>query len=80
MQAAQAQLDLLLEGADEEDIEAARAAVTAADEGYKRALEGPTAEDLIMAEAQLRQAEAAVKRAQAAFDQVSWNPAHCRPA
>lgn len=74
LQAAQAQLDLLLDGPDEEDIEAARAAVAAADEGYKRALEGPTAEDLTMAEAQLRQAEAAVKRAQAAYDQVSWNP------
>jgi multidrug resistance efflux pump len=74
LQAAQAQLDLLLDGAKEQDIEAARAAVTAADEAYKRALEGPTEEDLIMAEAQLRQAEAAVKRAQAAYDQVSWNP------
>lgn len=74
LQATQAQLDLLLEGADEKDIEAARAAVTAADEAYKRALDGPTAEDLTMAEAQLRQAEAAVERAQAAYDQVSWNP------
>ena len=74
LEAAQAQLDLLLDEADEEDIDAARAAVAAADEGYKRALEGPTAEDLIMAEAQLRQAEAARDRAQAAYDQVSWNP------
>lgn len=74
LQAAQAQLDLLTDGADERDIEAARAAVTAANEAYKRALEGPTAEDLTMAESQLRQAEAAVKQAQAAYDQVSWNP------
>ena len=72
--AAQAQLDLLREGAEDRDIEAARAAVTAADEAYKRALEGPTQDDLTMAEAQLRQAQAAVKMAQAAYDQVSWNP------
>lgn len=74
LEAAQAQLDLLLDEPDEEDVDAARASVAAADEGYKRALEGPTAEDMIMAEAQLRQAEAALRRAQAAYDQVSWNP------
>ncbi len=74
LEAAKAQLDLLQDEPDEEDIEAARAAVTAADEAYQRALAGPTAEELRMAEAQLRQAEAAVKQAQAAYDQVSWNP------
>ncbi len=74
LQAAQAQLELLQDGADESDIEAARAGVTAASQGYQRALDGPTQEDLTMAEAQLRQSEAAVKQAQAAYDQVSWNP------
>lgn len=74
LEAAQAQLDLLNIRADEADIEAARAAVAAADAAYKRALEGPTAEDITMAQAQLRQAEAAVRLAQAAYDQVSWNP------
>ncbi len=74
LDAAQAQLDLVQLEPEDEDLEASRAAVTAADEGYQRALQGPTTQDLTMAEAQLRQAEAAVKRAQAAFDQVSWNP------
>ena len=74
LDAAKAQLDLLQDEPEDEDIEAARAAVTAADEAYQRALAGPTAEELRMAEAQLRQAEAAVKQAQAAYDQVSWNP------
>ncbi|HXF60129.1 MAG TPA: efflux RND transporter periplasmic adaptor subunit [Caldilineaceae bacterium] len=74
LEAAQAQLELLQAEPDEADIEAARAAVAAADAAYKRALEGPTAEELTVAESQLRQAEAAVKRAQAAYDQVAWNP------
>lgn len=74
LQAAQAQVELLNTPAKETDIEAARSAVAAADAAYKRALEGPTPEDLIMAESQLRQAEAAVLRAQAAYDLVSWNP------
>lgn len=74
LEAAQAQVDLLNIRADEADIEAARAGVAAADAAYKRALEGPTAEDITMAQAQLRQAEAAVRLAQAAYDQVSWNP------
>ncbi|GIV79600.1 efflux RND transporter periplasmic adaptor subunit [Litorilinea aerophila] len=74
LEAAQAQLDLLLTKPDESDLEAARAAVAAAEAAYQRAVEGPTEEDLIVAETQLRQAEAAVKRAQAAYNQVSWNP------
>ncbi len=74
LEAAKAQLDLLQDEPEDEDIEAARASVTAAEEAYQRALAGPTAEELRMAEAQLRQAEAAVKQAQAAYDQVSWNP------
>ena len=74
LEAAKAQLDLVQQEPEDEDMEAARAAVTAAGEAYQRALDGPTDEDLRMAEAQLRQAEAAVKRAQAAYDQVSWNP------
>jgi HlyD family secretion protein len=74
LQAAQAQVELLNTPAKETDIEAARSAVAAADAAYKRALEGPTPEDLIMAESQLRQAEAALLRAQAAYDLVSWNP------
>ena len=74
LQAAQAQVDLLQVQASEADIEAARAGVAAAEAGYQRALDGPTEEDLTMAQSQLYQAEAAVRRAQAAYDQVSWNP------
>jgi multidrug resistance efflux pump len=74
LEAAQAQLDLLLVEPDESEVEAARAAVAAADAAYKRALEGPSPEEIAIAETQVRQAEAAVKIAQAAFDQVSWNP------
>jgi HlyD family secretion protein len=74
LQAAQAQVELLQVEASEADIEAARAGVAAADAAYKRALDGPTEEDLTMAQSQLFQAEAAVRRAQAAYDQVSWNP------
>lgn len=74
LEAAQAQRELLNERANDSEVEAARAAVAAADAAYKRAVEGPTAEDLVMAEAQLRQAEAAVARAQAAYDQVAWSP------
>ena len=75
LQAAQAQLDGLLLGADAADIAAARAALTAANSVYAKALAGPTNEDLEIAESQMRQAEAAVQRAQAAYDRVAWNPA-----
>lgn len=74
LQAAQAQVELLQVEASETDIEAARAGVAAADAAYKRALDGPTDEDLTMAQSQVFQAEAAVRRAQAAYDQVKWNP------
>ena len=74
LQAAQSQVELLQIEAGEADVEAARAGVAAAEAGYQRALDGPTAEDLTMAQSQLFQAEAAVRRAQAAYDQVSWNP------
>ena len=42
LEAAQANVDLLMVEADEADIEAARAAVAAADAAYQRALEGPS--------------------------------------
>ena len=74
LEAAQAQLDLLVEDVDDEDLEAVRAAVSAADAAYKRALEGPTPEDERLALAQLRQAEAAVTVAQSAFNRVKGNP------
>ncbi len=74
LQAAQSQVDLLKIEPNEADIEAARAGVAAAEAAYQRALDGPTAEDLTMAQSQLFQAEAAVRRAQAAYDQVKWNP------
>ena len=75
VQAAQAQLDGLLLDADASDVEAAQAAINAAQSAYQKALDGPTQEDLDIAESQVRQAQAAVDRAQAAYDRVSWNPA-----
>lgn len=75
LEAAQAQLDLLQADADEDDLAAARAGVAAASAAYRRALEGPTAEDRRLALAQLKQAEAAVTVAQAAYNRVKGNPA-----
>jgi len=74
LQAAQAQLDLLLDTASDEDMEAARAGVTAAGAAYQRALDSPTAEDERMALAGLKQAEAAVTVAQAGYNRVKGNP------
>jgi HlyD family secretion protein len=72
--AAQAQLDQILKAPEQADLDAARSAVTAAQEAYQRALDGPLPEDLRAADAQLRQAEAAVSQAQAAYDLVKGNP------
>ena len=74
LEAAQSQLDLLLLDPEEEDLEAARAAVSAASAAYQRAREGATDEDERMALAQLKQAEAAVTVAQAGYNQVKGNP------
>lgn len=74
LQAAQAQLDLALDTANEEDLEAARAGVAAASAAYRRALDGPTAEDERMALAGLKQAEAGVTVAQAGYNRVKGNP------
>lgn len=74
LEAAQAQLDLTQEAADDEDLAAAKAGVAAASAAYQRALEGPTDEDRRTALAQLKQAEAAVHVAQAAYNRVKGNP------
>ena len=74
LQAAQAQAELLKVEADETEIEAARAAVGAAEAAYNRLLAGPSADEVAAAEAAVRQAEAALADAQAAYDQVAWNP------
>jgi HlyD family secretion protein len=74
LEAAQSQLDLILLDPEEEDLEAARAGVSAAAAAYQRAREGATDEDERMALAQLRQAEAAVTVAQAGYNQVKGNP------
>ena len=74
LEAAQSQLDLLLLDPEQEDLEAARAGVSAAAAAYQRAREGATDEDQRMALAQLRQAEAAVTVAQAGYNEVKGNP------
>jgi multidrug resistance efflux pump len=74
LRAAKAQFDQALIPADEEELEAARAAVAAASAAYNRAVSGPTEEDRRLALAQLRQAEAAVAVAQAGYNQVRYLP------
>ena len=74
LEAAQAQLDLALTKPSATDLEAARAAVAAAEAGYSRALKGPTDEEKRMALAQLRQAEEAVKLYQAQYDRIAGSP------
>jgi multidrug resistance efflux pump len=74
LRAAKAQLDQARIPADEEDLEAARAAVAAASAAYNRARSGPTEEDLRLGKAQLRQAEAAVAVAQAGYNLVRFLP------
>jgi multidrug resistance efflux pump len=70
LQAAAAQLELLRLPADDSALAAAQAAVSAAAARYQSAVDGPTAEDLRTAEAQLRQAQAFVTQAQAAYNLV----------
>ncbi len=70
LETAAAQLDLLLLPADDSTLAAAQAAVSAAASRYQTAVDGPTAEDLRTAEAQLRQAQAFVTQAQAAYNLV----------
>ena len=72
--AAQAQLDMAKSEPKESDLEAARAAVKAAEEAYQRALKGATPEDRRLALIQVRQAEEAVKLAQAQYDRIAGNP------
>lgn len=70
LESANAQLELLQLPADDSTLAAAQAAVSAAAARYQTIVDGPTAEDLRMAEAQLRQAQAFVTQAQAAYNLV----------
>lgn len=74
LEAAKAQYDLLVAGANDADLAAARAAVAAANAAYQRAVNGITDEDRRLAESQLRLAQAAVTTAQAAYNEVRWMP------
>jgi len=74
LQAAQSQLDLANLPPEETDLEAARAAVDAAEKGYSRALQGATAEDRKLVLNQVRQAEEAVKLAQSQYDRIAGSP------
>jgi multidrug efflux pump subunit AcrA (membrane-fusion protein) len=74
VQAATAQLNQLRNPADEEDLEAARAALAAARAGYNRAVGGPTEEERRQALAQLQQAQAAVNVATAGYNLVRSVP------
>ena len=72
--AAQSQLDLATSDPEETDLEAARAAVKAAEAAYRRALRGATEEDRRLAQAQLEQAQSAVNLAQSAYDRIAGSP------
>lgn len=74
LEAASSNLELLKDPAKEQDLAAARAAVSAASAGYQRATNGPTDEERRLALAQLKQAEAGVTVAQAAYNLVKGNP------
>lgn len=74
LDAAQAQLELLLEEATEADIEAAEANLSAAEAAYNSLLRGPDDEDLRIAQAELRQAEAVTRLAQSSYNEVKTNP------
>ncbi|NPU99151.1 MAG: HlyD family efflux transporter periplasmic adaptor subunit [Candidatus Omnitrophica bacterium] len=62
--AAQAQLDLLLAGFREEEIQSARAQVEAASAALALVLEGPRVEQIEQARAEVKRAEASVERIQ----------------
>jgi multidrug efflux pump subunit AcrA (membrane-fusion protein) len=74
LMAAQAQLDMTRSEPKEADLEAARAAVKAAEAAYQRALEGATEDDRRLALIQVRQAEEAVKLAQSQYDRIAGDP------
>ncbi len=74
LMAAQAQLDMAKAAPKESDLEAAHAAVEAAEAAYQQALKGATPQDRRLALIQVRQAEAAVKIAQGQYDRIKGNP------
>ncbi len=74
LQVAQSQLELATAAPEETDLDAARAAVDAAEKGYTRALQGATAEDRKLVLTQVRQAEEMVKLAQSQYDRVAGSP------
>jgi HlyD family secretion protein len=74
LEATQAELETLQLPPSEMEIEAARAAIIAAEAAYQRLVNGPSATEIAVVEAELFEAEAALRRAQAAYDQMAWNP------
>ncbi|MEJ2207963.1 MAG: HlyD family efflux transporter periplasmic adaptor subunit, partial [Anaerolineae bacterium] len=74
LDAAQAGLARLEDGARPEEIAAAEAALAAARASLQRLYEGPGEETRIAAEAELANAQAALRQAQAAYDPVAERP------
>ncbi|MGI6209155.1 MAG: HlyD family secretion protein [Anaerolineae bacterium] len=72
LQVAETQAAKAVAPASEEDLRAARAAVQSARAAYDRAVQGPTPEQLTMAEVQVKKAEIALQQAQSAYDEVKW--------
>ena len=74
LEAQQATLAQLTEGASQAEIDAARASYTAAVSALEELKAGPSAAEVAIAEADLKMAERAVQRAQAAYDAVQSLP------
>ncbi len=74
LRAALAQLDILKKPAIEADIEAAKAALAAAEAAYNDLLSGPDPDEIAAAEAAVKRAKVQLDQAQAAYDAVKWRP------
>ncbi len=70
VQTAKAQLAQIQSGPRASDVNAARAALTAAQQNYDKVRAGPTADQLATLKAQVDNAKAALDLAQAAFDRI----------
>jgi len=59
---------------DASDLAAAQYQLTSAQEALKDLLNGPSAEEIIIAQADMATAEKTLQQAQSAYDKVSWRP------
>ena len=69
---AELQLAKLTGAADPSDLASARASLASANAAFDAILEGPEAEEIASAKADLQLAEIAVQQAQAEYDKIAW--------